>query len=428
MLQPGAAGPADDAQLVQCAVHVATAHFPRPGILVVSASLCDFSAAVSLLIILLNHQILWAVENVCGAEEHGQGTTLLPPKPSSYILLVAPSETWERDFTKQVLLLRERTNWNANAAFLILLFGNTRAVDFVFSELWHHMVSNAAVVVSQPDVSVLAWFPISFPEESPTEAARWEHGQLVEVKPLFARQVAVGRLENLTLRAATFDWPPYAIVNNDSGRGRSVRTGVEVELLRAVSGAVGFRLLEEALLDGNNWPELLKRLNEGTIDVGLGGFIPYPERYIWFDASASYLEDRTKWFVTPPRALTVLECVFHVFRPRVWTIIFGIYVVIVVLEVVFASSNALDLALYRSWPAVALDSWRLLVDSALHALPVTTRVRLLVAAWILGSMHINQAFRSVLTSSLSRAQYERSPRSLDDLVKHLPSVTAAPLR
>ncbi|XP_052131148.1 uncharacterized protein LOC113216120 isoform X3 [Frankliniella occidentalis] len=291
MLQPGAAGPADDAQLVQCAVHVATAHFPRPGILVVSASLCDFSAAVSLLIILLNHQILWAVENVCGAEEHGQGTTLLPPKPSSYILLVAPSETWERDFTKQVLLLRERTNWNANAAFLILLFGNTRAVDFVFSELWHHMVSNAAVVVSQPDVSVLAWFPISFPEESPTEAARWEHGQLVEVKPLFARQVAVGRLENLTLRAATFDWPPYAIVNNDSGRGRSVRTGVEVELLRAVSGAVGFRLLEEALLDGNNWPELLKRLNEGTIDVGLGGFIPYPERYIWFDASASYLED-----------------------------------------------------------------------------------------------------------------------------------------
>ncbi|KAK3916254.1 Nose resistant to fluoxetine protein 6 [Frankliniella fusca] len=342
---------------------------------------------------------------------------LFAPQPSSYMLYVSTHQSWDNDFTNQVILLRKRANWNANAAFLILLLGNEikqEDVDFIFSELWRHLVANAAVIVSQPEVDILEWFPISRPDERPVVVARWRHGRLHLSHPLFDPQVIVGQLENYTLKAGLFDWPPYSVLTNDSDR--SVQTGIEVELLRAISGAVGFRLHEEVIPEEENWPQLMRRLNEGSIDVALGGFIPYAERYVWFDASASYIQDATRWFVTPPTPLTVLECVFHVFRPQVWMLLFAIYIVIITFEVLLARSQDLDLAQYQRWPAVALDTWRLLVDSSLHALPVTTRVRLLVVAWVIGSMHINQAFRSALTSSLSKEKYGPSPRTLEELV------------
>lgn len=70
----------------------------------------------------------------------------------------------------------------------------------------------------------------------------------------------------------------------------------------------------------------------------------------------------------------------------------------------------------QTWSHVVLDSWRALVDTSVGLLPTSTRVRLLFTAWVLGSMHVNQAFRSILTSSLSATQYERVPRTLDELV------------
>ena len=65
---------------------------------------------------------------------------------------------------------------------------------------------------------------------------------------------------------------------------------------------------------------------------------------------------------------------------------------------------------------MALDSWGLLVESPGLARLVTSRGRLLSAAWVLGCIHLSQAFRSALTSSLSRTSHEHSPRTLEELV------------
>ncbi|KAK3916255.1 Glutamate receptor 3.6, partial [Frankliniella fusca] len=319
---------AANAQLVECALHVANTYLPSTA-LALSAPRCE---------------------------------TIFVTKVTSYIILLSSSQAWQDNFLTLV--------------------------------------------------SVLARLPSAPQGESATVVARWQHGRLLTLQPLFPPQAT--SLRNLTIRAMTGDWPPYAIVD----RGRIMRTGVDVELMRTIRDVEGFQMHEEVLPAGENFVIMLNNLHDGNIDVAMGGFVPFPERFIWFDPSFPFFEDNLNWFVAPPRLLTARERVCRVLQPRAWMLLFAMYVVVVALEVIFASlpATASDLAQYQRWPAVALNTWRHLLDSSLHALPVTSRVRLLVAAWILGSMLINQSLRSILTSSLSKEQYEESPSSIEELV------------
>ncbi|XP_034252512.1 uncharacterized protein LOC117651995 [Thrips palmi] len=429
-----AAAPSDsDSDVTNLATHIANTYFPN-GLVLLAATTCDALLAASFLLISLNTQLRWTFEVVCGKPYHRW--PLLSHQPSAYILL-APVQVKEKEIAEQVEVLRGLSNWNARAKFLVLLLrhaedddeeaGALHDVHDVLRELWRHLVVEATVARKERDsVSVWTHSPILRPGQGPWREAEWRNGRLrylqghlqgqLEPPPrLYQPQVVAGRLANFTLRAVTFDWPPFTIA--DKCRNK-LASGIEVRLLRSAGDALGFRLHEVLAPAAQAWPGLMKRVNEGSADVAYAGIIPYAERFLLYDASGAYLQDRTRWFATTPRALTVWESVYHVFRPQVWLLLLVSYATTVVLEVSFARLSGLgpDLAQYETWSLVVLDSWRALVDTSVGVLPASTRVRLLFTAWVLGSMHLNQAFRSLLTSSLSSAQYERVPRTLDDLV------------
>lgn len=210
-----------------------------------------------------------------------------------------------------------------------------QSMQKMFSDLWESNIVNVILVMTNhpknDDLLLYTYFPYAENE--------CEHAQPVllhRLSPFTMLHPSVElyptKLSNFhgcPIRVATFDYPPYTMLESDGSNRRKLR-GMEGDMLQMISKALNFsiELVEVAGLD--KWGEIygngsfsgaVKMVIDEAVNMTVGCFSMRGERMSLMKASISYYTIKVMFAVPPGRPYTAFEKLFRPFGVTTWSLV-----------------------------------------------------------------------------------------------------------
>ncbi|XP_059484373.1 glutamate receptor ionotropic, delta-2-like isoform X2 [Neocloeon triangulifer] len=273
----------------------------------------------------------------------------------------------------------------------------------------------------------------------PINVAKCVKGQVKVFDEEKMRDPSMVNLQGCTVNVATIHFPPSVILFTDpaanssfSAQMRSASSfesvtplgGIEVSLMKSIGAAMNFRVRFYLPPDNQGWgvgkedgtfSGLLGEVAAGRADVGIGCLMPLPLRTRFLLASRSYGHRGLAWAVPMPKPQPRWAVLVEAFAPDAWVAIAVVLVAALVLIMVANKGQITD--------GPFLYLWATTLGVSVIEMPRASWARVLLLGWLLAFLVLSAAYQGALFSYLTKARYEKSLDSLEDIVtRKLPIV------
>ncbi|PSN41556.1 Ionotropic receptor 590 [Blattella germanica] len=322
--------------------------------------------------------------------------------------------------------LLSTTSWSGRARFLVVvteIVSNPQITALaVVQQLWEKAcIANVVILVRTGDIFRLYSHFLYQSEQQCAVAANVELLQEwhkdCEVcfhveRDLFPEKVGAN-LHGCTLRVSTTEVQPH-IINT----GGDNYTGLEIDYLRVIQGALNFSVLFRTPSPGINYEthyEMLQDLQLGLSDLVIGDFPLHLFIVQLAEPTVPYIENYIKWYIPCAAEANRIGKALKMFDSSSGLTLLASFVMISFLVWAMAKSAGDEPSSYTSITAAAHSMFSMLINVAVSKLPRSLKLRTFVLLVIWYFFAIATVVQTILTSILVNPGFERQMTTLEEL-------------
>ncbi|XP_049796106.1 uncharacterized protein LOC126212740 [Schistocerca nitens] len=212
------------------------------------------------------------------------------------------------------------------------------------------------------------------------------------------------------LTAATYRFPPFVMVTNENATGDRDLAGYDIFTIELVAAMLNVSL-NITTAGPDSYYLLTELVQNGEVDIAFGGFHETVLSVGEVEVTASYLRDSVTMFVPLASNVPAWTSSFFIIPPLLFVTIIGLQFLLSAISTLFSHKN--EISNYKRFCHTYVNFCSIVFSVPVRE-PVTLTARTIFASWVLFSQVIGYVNQSILTSRMTRPNYEKQITTMEE--------------